>query len=302
MSPDAAHSHKVTPLHVGRCLIGEHHALGDPHSDDDRMEFVMYSFLVECGGGEYVLVDLGPKTTGFLNGMFRQFKFFRPTGEDDTVQPHGNVFDHLRRRGIRPEDVKHIVITHMHADHHGMDTQATPGACLDFPDAIFHVSRKGIVYNISERVNGKWHSYLDWAFGDFLMEGERIGRTCFADDAEVRPGINTIYLGGHSPCSQAVRIETNHGPVIITSDEAYLWSLMERGVLPRLFTTPEAIIAANDRLITLAEEEDAILLPTHEPLMWQMAQELGDNWLEAAREKTRQAVKGYRAAGAHVVR
>ena len=53
---------RLVPMHVGRCALGEHHLLGDPYSDDQRLEFTLYSFLIDGGSGRRILVDLGQLT------------------------------------------------------------------------------------------------------------------------------------------------------------------------------------------------------------------------------------------------
>lgn len=294
--------HTLTPCHVGQCRLGKNHVLGDPWSDEDRIDFVLYAYLVECGDGEVDLIDLGPKTLDYTNRMFRRYGFFRETGEDDVVQPHGNLLDHLARRGHRPEDVRRVIYTHLHADHHGMDVPENAGMNEDFPNAEFVVSRKGWDFNLGERKEGHWNSYLDWSFGDFLLRCEEEGRFLAVDDAELRPGIRTVYLGGHSVCGQAVVVETSHGPAVVTSDEIYQWDLLEKGVIGRLHTTPEAMLAATETLVRMAEEDGAILLPCHEPDLWPLYVEHGGDWLAAARERTVIACQGYRNAAKTMLR
>lgn len=288
---------KLTPLHVGICRLGEDHVLGDGHSPDRRLPFVIYSFLAEGPAGEVVLIDLGPKTLAASNAMFRRFGFFRdiPGRPDDIVQPHGNVFDHLRRRGIAPERVTRIVFTHFHADHHGLDDAKNGGAAEGFPNARFSVSKKGWAWNLGRRVGGRWNSYLDHAFGDFLLEAERRGHVDLLDDGPIAPGLEVAYLGGHSICSRAVRVRTVAGWAVIASDEVYRYDLLERGILARLHVTPEALAAATDRLVEMAQSEGAVLLPLHEPKIAEAYVEAGDAWLERLRPLSARAVEGYRA-------
>ncbi len=290
---------KLTPLHTGICWLGEDHVLGESHSPEKRLPFVLYSFLAEGPGGEVVLVDLGPKSLEYTNDMFRRYGFFRESDgsrsrPDDIVQVHGNVFVHLARRGIRPEMVRHIIFTHLHADHHGMDTGKNAGAAADFPRAIFHASKTGWERNLAKRnPEGGWASYVDFPFSDFLLSMGEKGRCVFEDNAEILPGIRTLYLGGHSPCSQAVVVETAQGPAILTSDEVYHYRLLEEGFLARLHTSPEKLISATDRLAALALSRKGILIPVHDPEVWNAFQKAGDRWLSLLKPLSERAVKGY---------
>jgi glyoxylase-like metal-dependent hydrolase (beta-lactamase superfamily II) len=261
---------RLTPLLTGRCYLGEDHVLGEGTAEA-RIPFAIYSFLVEGPGGRFVLVDLGPKTIGAANEMFRRHGLFRRAegqnaGPDDIVQERGNVLVQLEGLRIRPDDIGHIIFSHLHADHHGFDTGKEAGAAADFPRAILHVSRAGWVDNlVHRRPDGGWGSYVDFSFSDFLLDAGAKGRCRFEDDAQVLPGIRTIHLGGHSPCSQAVLVDTPEGRVLLTSDEVYRYDLLERGLMARLHTSPERLVAATDLLVELATRENAILVPSHDP-------------------------------------
>jgi len=295
---------KLTPLNVGVCQIGKDHVLGKGYAPGERMPFVIYSFLVEGPQGETALVDLGPKSLDYVNGMFRQYGFFRDLGSDvpaakrypdDITQPDGNVLRQLARRKIAPESIGHVVFTHLHADHHGMHDARDGGVAEELPRAMLHVSQKGWQDNLAKRRDGRWNSYVDYAFSDFLLrrEKQKIGPARFADNAQVMPGVWTVYLGGHSPCSQAVVIETAEGPAIITSDEIYLFQLLEENILPAIRTSEKNYRAAIQRLVKLARDEKGILIPLHDPIVWETYQKHGDRWLAAMRKHSDRAIAAY---------
>lgn len=293
---------RLTPLLTGTCRLGKDHLWGEGYSADERLPLAIYAFLVEGPGGRRALVDLGPETVGYLNRMFRRYGFFRDLGPqvpaskrypDDVAQPEGNIFEHLRRQGISPQAIDHIVLTHLHADHHGIDDGRDGGAAEDFPRATLHVSAIGWQENLRKRRNGRWNSYVDYAFSDFLLRRHRAGKVRFEDNAEVFPGLRTMYLGGHSVCSQAVIVETADGPAIIASDEVYLYELLEKAVPPRIRTSPEKHRAAVDRLVDVARERRGILVPLHDPLVRQAHEEAGKDWLRWLRPVSDRAVEGY---------
>jgi len=288
--------YRITPLDVGRVQLGLDHVLGDGYSADDRIEFALVSFLIR-GGGKNVLVDLGPKTLDYTNAMFRTYGFLRtmPDGStpDDIVQRQGNVFDGLARMGLEPAEVSDIIFTHLHADHHGMDDARDGGACEDFPNAVFHLSKAGWDYNVGRRKDGQWDSYLDWAFGDSIMRKMAEGKAIAHDNAEIAPGLSTIYLGGHAPCSQAVRVETGDSIVVIGSDDFYRYDLMEKGVIAKLFTTREKLIEADGMLADWAIG-GATIIPVHDPTVLDLYETHCDAWINAAGALSRKAGEGFR--------
>jgi glyoxylase-like metal-dependent hydrolase (beta-lactamase superfamily II) len=294
----------LTPLHCGRCTLGEDHVFGEGHRADDRVPFILYSFLIETPDGTIALADLGAKSVGWINKTFHRVGFFRdlPGDPDAYVQPHGNVLAHLARRAIGADRVSHVLYSHLHYDHNGIDTPPNPGLCADFPNAVHHISKKGWDANLAARKDGwQWTGYIDADFSTFMLKAGQRGRAVFQDDAVVlraadgSPLVSTFHLGGHSPCSQAIVVRTAWGPAVIASDEVYHYGFLEKGIMARLHVTPDALVAATDRLVDFVEKEKGILLPLHEPLLWKAWEERGDRWLEAAKDASDRAVRGYRA-------
>ena len=294
---------KLTLFHTGVCQIGKDHVLGRGYTAEQRTPFVIYSFLVEGPNSETALIDLGPKTIDYCNRMFRTHGFFRDLGPglstkkrypDDIVQPHGNVFDQLRTMKLAPTDIDHIVFTHLHADHHGMDDAKNGGAAEDFPNALLHVSSIGWKDNLAKRKDGKWNSYVDYAFADFLVRREQGGKVRFEDSAEIFPGLRTMYLGGHAVCSQAVVVDTAFGTVIIASDEVYLYQLLTDGIVPQIRTSESNYRTAIQRLISLAKREDGILIPLHDPIVWTTHERARANWLKELKPFSDEAIGQYK--------
>jgi glyoxylase-like metal-dependent hydrolase (beta-lactamase superfamily II) len=289
----------IIPLQVGLCHLGEDHLLGDVYSAEKRVPFAMYAFLLRCGQ-RVVLVDLGPESVEFINDMFHRYGFFRPgpdraAGPDDTIQPQGNIFTHLQRLAIDPAQITDIVLTHLHADHHGMDWPDHPGALTRFPQARVHISARGWQANLDSRCDGRWNSYVDHVFSDHLAQRLEAGQACVADDAPIAPGLRTCYLGGHAPCSQAVLVETVAGTAIITSDEIYSWDLLARKIVARLHTSVEQYQHAVHLLVGLAEAGRSLLLPMHDPMLWELYCREGENWLTAAAQHSQQAIDAFLA-------
>jgi glyoxylase-like metal-dependent hydrolase (beta-lactamase superfamily II) len=172
--------------------------------------------------------------------------------------------------------------------------------CADFPNAVHHISKRGWEANLATRKGGwQWSGYVDADFSSFMLKAGGRGRAAFEDDAVIlraadgTPLVRTVYLGGHSPCSQAIVIRTAQGPAIITSDDVYHYRFLEEGVMARLHVTPEKLVEATDRLVDLAEREHGILIPIHEPLVWKAWEEHGERWLEELKPISDRAVKGY---------
>jgi glyoxylase-like metal-dependent hydrolase (beta-lactamase superfamily II) len=87
--------------------------------------------LVETEQG-LVLIDTGPGIEDYAHPPFI-LKLFRVIMEMP-FNPQETAINQIRQMGCRPEDVHHIVLTHMHFDH--------CGGLPDFPWAAVHVHRR----------------------------------------------------------------------------------------------------------------------------------------------------------------
>jgi glyoxylase-like metal-dependent hydrolase (beta-lactamase superfamily II) len=87
--------------------------------------------LVETNQG-LTLVDTGLGLADYSDPTWFT-KFFRVITEMP-FDPNEAAINQVRKLGYKPEDVKHIILTHMHFDH--------CGGLPDFPNAKIHVHRK----------------------------------------------------------------------------------------------------------------------------------------------------------------
>jgi len=87
--------------------------------------------LIETSDG-LVLVDTGPGQEDYLHkpGIIRVFQLVTKV----ILDPDETALRQVARLGYRSEDVRHIVLTHMHFDH--------CGGLPDFPLAKLHLHRK----------------------------------------------------------------------------------------------------------------------------------------------------------------
>lgn len=178
---------------------------GDPHDAEMPLD---YYFWAIRGGGRLILVDAGFNED--MAGARGRTLLRRPV-------------DALKLIGVAAEDVREIVITHLHNDH--------AGAASDFPNARFHLQDDEMSYATGRcmchaRLR---HSYelghvthmVSMVFGDRVIfhKGE----------AEIAPGVSVHQIPGHSPGMQAVRVRTARGWVALASDASHFYEHFETG-------------------------------------------------------------------------
>ena len=219
------------------------HLLPDPH-ETSAQDLDYFVWLIR-GGGRYILVD-----TGF-NAAEAQARNRKLTL---------NPVEALARFGVRAEDIRDVVVTHLHYDHAGN---------LDlFPNARFHLQDREMSYATGRCM---CHGVLRHPFSvehvTLMVRhvfSERV--TFHAGDGEVAPGVTLHRVGGHSDGLQVVRVETARGPLVLASDASHYYANMHRkSPFPILYNLGDMFEGWNI-VARLAGHADRVI-PGHDPIV-----------------------------------
>jgi glyoxylase-like metal-dependent hydrolase (beta-lactamase superfamily II) len=168
----------------------------------NRIQLGMRCLVIEHGDG-LVLVDTGV-------GNKEDAKFLDIYGIEH--QPDGAAGNAtaleagLAAIGKRPEDIRHVINTHLHFDHAGGNTRRTEQGTVEpaFPNATYHVQRGEYEYatHTNERTSA---SYFPANFEPMRVTDQ--WRFLDGDD-EVVPGIEARVTPGHVPHHQSIVIRS----------------------------------------------------------------------------------------------
>lgn len=221
---------------------GENYVLGDPHDVPEPLDY--YVWAIRGPHGTFI-VD-----TGFDPAMAakRQREILHPVG------------DGLKAIGIEPDQVKDVIVSHLHYDH--------TGNYHLFPNARYHLQDAELAYATGRSM---CHTYLRMPFEeeDIVAMVRKLfaGRVTFHDGAdEIAPGITVHRIGGHSKGLQCVRVLTRRGYVVLASDTTHLYAHIEQGrIYPVTYHVAEVLegYATLQRLATSM----AHIVPGHDPLV-----------------------------------
>jgi glyoxylase-like metal-dependent hydrolase (beta-lactamase superfamily II) len=158
-----------------------------------------------------VLVDTGFGREDYLhpNLKTRLFTFLQgcPCDLEETAY---NQVQHL---GYHPEDIHHIIMTHMHFDH--------AGGLPDFPEAQVHLSQAELDH-ISGRFPGWAYNPRHWAHSPLWNPYSPSGEKWFDFDAirlpDFEPEMWLISLPGHTPGHAGVAVRTEAGWLLHAGD------------------------------------------------------------------------------------
>jgi len=228
----------IRAIKVGQCEVRNHITFHNRPGDQGTRTFYLYVWVIQ-GGRKPIVVETGPNPK-YVDEFNRATAKYIPGGIKQL--PEENTVVALKRHGIDPADVSHVIVTHLHGDHYDYFPA--------FPSARF-------VVNKTEFADG-FH-----ALKPDVLEAirSRPGVLQLVEDEEIMPGIRTVPLGCHTNGSQGILVQTHMGPAILCGDVVYIYDNIEQN---RATHSPneQACLDAMVKLRSLAD----LILPAHDPL------------------------------------
>lgn len=185
----------------------------------------------------------------------------------------------LAAAGVRPEDVDHVLITHVHADHVGWNTRLVDGRWVPtFAKARHHVSLVEQRYGDSLTAGGGFrpdpalgaprHPPLDGVYQDSVRPVLEAGLADLVsvDGGEVLDGISFHPTPGHSIDHAVIRLRSRGEEALFAGDVMHHpLQVYEPGWNTRYCEFPEPARASRRWLLEQAAESGALVLPGHFP-------------------------------------
>jgi len=222
----------------------ENFLFGDPH---DILQPLAYFVWVIRGPHGTFVVD-----TGFDEAMAKK------RGRT-IVKP---IADGLLSIGVKPDEVKDVIVTHLHYDHCGNHDV--------FPKATYHLQDTEIAY-----ATGRYMLHetmrIPFEIDDVIAMVRKVfaGRVVFHDGVdELAPGLTLHHVGGHSKGLQVVRVLTRRGWMVLASDASHFYANMEEGRAFPIMHSHEATLEGYATMRKLASTPNAII-PGHDPQVLQ---------------------------------
>lgn len=167
-----------------------------PANDQNGCILAMRSALIRTDCGRIILIDSGAGSKHLKQLSYYQFFDLADLGSE------------LQKRGVQPDQITDVVLTHLHFDHCGYITQ------LSFPNAIHWVSRV------------QWENFLhpsplekaSYFIEDMQAVANKHALRLIDHDTELCPSVDLRLFGGHTPGQIAPYLTTPERTYIFAGD------------------------------------------------------------------------------------
>jgi N-acyl homoserine lactone hydrolase len=204
--------------------------------------------------------------TGFNTALIRDpglhERFHGRNPAISVILPDGDgepLRDELERHGIALQDVRKIVLSHLHNDHAG-------GLRLFDRSVPVVIQRRELDYGLSHHHEPERHGMFRIDYDDPAIDWEVVD-----GDAQLAPGITALLTAGHTPGHMSFVIEAQDGRgFLFACDAADLTENIEREIPPGGFVrcTAEDALQPTLRLKAIAADRNLPLVPGHDPDVW----------------------------------
>jgi glyoxylase-like metal-dependent hydrolase (beta-lactamase superfamily II) len=241
--------------------------LGVPRSE--WVDVPVQAFLVEHPGAGRMLVDTGFHPSVAVDPKESLGRLLTTLSlRDIEMKPEQAVPAQLRERGIKPSEIRTVVMTHLHADH--------AGAVSEFPEATFVVS-SAEWSAASEGGPGKGYRrrQFDHAFDYRTLDFDGPDADSFSAfgrsfDLFGDGSVRLVFTPGHTPGHLSVVLRLDHGEALLAGDAIYLERTLAEKHLPYA-VEDEHLFRRSLREIELYAHEtpDALIVPGHDQDAWE---------------------------------
>lgn len=230
--------------------------------DDEWSDWLpIFCWVIEHPEG-LIVVDTGETSKTSSPSYFPRWHPYFRFGVRMRVEPEQEAGPQIQKLGLSLNDVRWVVMTHLHTDH--------AGGVSHFSKAEFLVSRTE--YKSSVGWMGKMRGYLpdaipawfaprivDYAIGEYSSFSTGYTLTEAGD-------VFVVPTPGHTPGHQSVILRDQDATYLFAGDSSYTEGHMVGGVVDGV--SPNAGLARDTlfRIQRFLRAEPAVYLPSHDPM------------------------------------
>lgn len=163
-----------------------------------------HKILIDTGNGSDFVAKYGDKVGGKFSEIY-------------AVDQNGpSLLKSLAGHGVKPEDITHVILTHLHFDHAGGATTEKNGEIVaTFPNAKYYVQRANFETATKPNIREK-ASYLAPNFEPLMKAG--VLELLDGDKTDLLPGISVQVSNGHTKGQQVVKVSDGVNTLLYCGD------------------------------------------------------------------------------------
>lgn len=177
-----------------------------------------------------------------------------------------NVVSNLDIFGVKPEDITHVVLSHLHYDHSAGSsfTNSATATCATFPNANYLVQKREWEYALEIQGAENKPNGADYRLDDlYRLVADRRITFLEGDYFELPKGVKILWTGGHTAGHQAVRIEDRGQIAYYLGDLLPGENHLNHYAMRQMDQSPLQAKKMKTKLLRRAYKEKAVLLFYH---------------------------------------
>ncbi|MBL9122231.1 MAG: N-acyl homoserine lactonase family protein [Planctomycetaceae bacterium] len=220
----------------------------------------IYAFLVEHPEG-LIVVDTGQSPDvnqpDYFRGDSVSEQFLRQNFRFD-IAPEQEIGAQLEALGVRPRDVRWVVLTHLHTDH--------ADGIGAFPHAEILVSRREFEAQVRRPRGANVRRWPSW-FSPRLVEYYPPGVGPFSESYPLtkHEDVQMVPLEGHSTGHAGLIVWDGPQAILFAGDATENQADLLAGRIPGIARSATEARASLERIREFARGTPTIYLPTHDP-------------------------------------
>jgi glyoxylase-like metal-dependent hydrolase (beta-lactamase superfamily II) len=219
----------------------------------------IYAWAIEHPEG-VVVIDTGETARTAERGYFpRWHPYYRNLKTD--VKPEQEIGPQLEEIGIKTNEVRQVILTHMHTDH--------AGGLYHFPKSEIVIMKKA--YDLARGFRGMLRGFIPHRLPSWLspklidLSNEGYGPFPKSLKMTKAGDIILVLTSGHTEAHISVILETPDVKYFFAGDTSYNQDLMLRGKIDGVSAKAKDAYETIQNIQRFTATEHAIYLPSHDP-------------------------------------
>jgi N-acyl homoserine lactone hydrolase len=220
----------------------------------------IFAWVIEHPEG-IIVIDTGETANTANKNYFTWWQPYFKLAVREQVKPEDEIDIQLKKLGISTNDVRWVIMTHLHTDH--------AGGIAHFPKSEFIISQ--VEYHNARGFKGKMAGYLpqhwpSWFNPTLIAHNHRAYHSFESSHTVTKQwDIVIVPTPGHTAGHQSVILKTSECDFFFAGDTSYTEDLMRQKAIDGITTNMNAASSTIDNIHQYIQGNPSVYLPSHDP-------------------------------------